>query len=166
MRTKEYRLSPFRIISLWSFPVLLVLLILPFAVIGVSLAGKIIALSFLSALLGAFAFLFFNHLPLARNTRLLIGYRQIQFICGDHISPVIPFTDITEIKGFVPPRSLWSSIIRWEIQTPAGRYTVSSLTISQFTFEQYFYNKIQGTTAVFPVIKENEVTPALIGQEA
>ena len=65
---------------------------------------------------GIFAFLFFNHLPLARKSELVIIGKTFQIIQGDN-SYLVNFSDIENIVEYSANRLPWGYIMKWKIKT-------------------------------------------------
>ena len=100
---------------------------------------------------GIFAFLFFNHLPLARKSELVIIGKTFQIIQGDNFY-LVNFSDIENIVEYSANRLPWGYIMKWKIKTNNTEILISSLTISQLNFERHFYTKIKHETKLLPTI--------------
>jgi hypothetical protein len=100
---------------------------------------------------GTFVFLFFNHLPLARQTELIIEGKQLTIIREGKIES-IHFSEITRIKEYSTAKLPWSSIKKWSISTNGKEYIISSLTISQLNFERHFHDKTETKVSFFPTL--------------
>jgi hypothetical protein len=153
----KYNLNAVRLISLWLAPTIFTAIILVF--IGADLArGQMLSWKagiawglFVLFAVGVFVYLFFNHLPLARQTQLIIEGKTIKCSQAGHDWQV-KVSDIEEIIEYSANRLPWSYIMKWTIKAGNKQITISSLTISQSNFERHFYNKITHKTSFFPTI--------------
>jgi hypothetical protein len=100
---------------------------------------------------GVFSFLFFNHLPLARQTELIIRGKTFEIIQRNQ-SFLFDVSEVSEVIEYSTPRLPWSSIVKWTLKAGSKEFTISSLTISQFNFEKHFYDKIKHETSLLPTI--------------
>lgn len=157
MNENTYRLNTLRIINLWFFPTLMFILCLfaffsKFNSLHDARVIDIVGLTFLLVFsVGIFVFLFFNHLPIARHTKLIVKSKQITIIQGEK-EAVIDFDSITKIEEYTANRLPWGRIVKWCISSNGKIYTISSLTISQLNFERHFHNKTDSKTNLFPMV--------------
>ena len=100
---------------------------------------------------GTFIFLFFNHLPLARQTELIIEGKQLTIV-REGEEEHIHFSEITGIKEYSTAKLPWSSIKKWHISANGKEYVVSSLIISQLNFERHFHDKTETKAPLFPTV--------------
>ena len=106
---------------------------------------------------GLFIYLFFNHLPLAKQTELAISRQgafvnQIKITQGGNIFST-NYNDIKEVIEYSSVKLPWSSIVKWVIITKDNQIMISSLTISQNNFERNFWDKINQKPHLLPKIK-------------
>lgn len=100
---------------------------------------------------GIFVFLFFNHLPHARRTEVVMTRSTFQIIQnGEEYS--CGRDEITEVIERSTYRIPWSHVIKWTIKTKDREFVISSLIISRLTFESYFWNKTRHVTAFFTLV--------------
>lgn len=100
---------------------------------------------------GLFVFLFFNHLPIARQTELSVKGKTFQIIQNKHCYSA-NFDDIKEIVEYSSKKLPWGFIMKWKIKVANNEIVVSSLTISQFNFKRHFHNKIKHKVSLLPTI--------------
>jgi hypothetical protein len=100
---------------------------------------------------GIFIFLFVNHLPLARQTELILSNKTLKIVQQGQ-SYSCNLSDIKEVFEYSTGRLPWSSIAKWIIKTDDREFVVSSLTISKLNFERYFWNKTKDKTSLFPML--------------
>ena len=100
---------------------------------------------------GTFVFLFFNHLPLARQTELIIKDKQL-IIVRDGKEERIDFSQITSIKEYTAKKLPWGFIMKWCLTANGEEYVISSLTISQLNFERHFHDKTETKVSLFPTV--------------
>lgn len=157
MATTEYKFNSSRLIALWFFPAFFLVLIAVLIYSKVSVGKELplfnmIALGiFFIAAVGPFAFLFFNHLSLAKKTVLTIDNNNIQVAQADQLFSA-SLDEIKTITEYSSKNTPWSFIIKWHIQTATQEVTVSSLTISKYNFHNYFSRKIVHEPTVLPKI--------------
>jgi hypothetical protein len=96
-------------------------------------------------------FLLLNDWPFARKTTLVIE-RQVLKLNVNGTDHSIPFADIKEIVVHTAGRLPWSAIVKWEIMTENDCFISCSLTISEFQFERFFFNKIRKQFVFMPII--------------
>lgn len=99
-----------------------------------------------------FAFLFFNHLKHANQTRLTIFIDKEMIIEQYGRRQQLSFSEIQEITERSISKFLWSGVFYWKIKTVDQVFIISSLTISRANFERYFYNRTDQQTDFFPVL--------------
>jgi hypothetical protein len=100
---------------------------------------------------GTFIFLFFNHLPLARQTELIIKGKQLTIV-REGKEERIHFSEITGIKMYTAKKLPWGFIMKWCLTANGKEYVISSLTISQLNFERHFHDKTETKVSVFPTV--------------
>jgi hypothetical protein len=100
---------------------------------------------------GTFVFLFFNHLPLARQTELMIEDKQLTII-REGKEERIHFSEITGIKMYTAKKLPWGFIMKWCLTANGKDYVISSLTISQLNFERHFHDKTKAQVSLFPTV--------------
>ena len=100
---------------------------------------------------GLFIFLFFNHLPLARQTQLIVVDKTFQIIQGDS-SYIGNLSEILEIIEYSSKKLPWGLVMKWNIKTAESEIVISSLTISQHSFQRHFKNKIKQKVSLMPTI--------------
>lgn len=157
MATTEYKFNISRLIALWFFPAFFLVLIAVLIYSKVSVGKELplfnmIALGiFFIAAVGPFAFLFFNHLALAKKTVITIADKNIQITqAGTNFSA--SFDEIKTITEYSSKSTPWSYIMKWKLQTATQEVTISSLTISKYNFHNHFGNKIVHEATVLPKI--------------
>ena len=154
---KRYRLNASRTVNLWFLPVFFLILTLFMFFMkngSVSQAPTIDIIGFtlfLIFVVGIFMFLFFNHLPLANRTEIIVKGKQFLIIQNGKEDST-NFDDITKIEEYTANRLPWGRIVKWCLTANDKTYTISSLTIAQLNFERYFYNKTVSRTTLFPTI--------------
>lgn len=159
MPEKEYRYTTKRVISLWSVPgwltAFMVFLILSGhdTIASVKWPEKIAWLLFFIFAVGPFSFLFFNHLRLAKDTRLIFRDNTLQVEQAGE-TYTVHFSDMEEIVEYSAWKLPWSSIMKWQIKTPGRRIVISSLTISEPAMDHFFWNKMKHKITLLPVINE------------
>lgn len=157
MTEKRYKFDTIRLINLWLLPtfftaLIIVLFYSKFDKFSQPKLIDIIAWSLLFVFaVGLFIFLFFNHISFARQTELVFFDKQLQLFQGDK-SSAIDFKDIKEIIEYSSKKLPWGHIMKWKIVTTDKEFVVSSLTISQFYFEKYFWGKIKHKVSLLPTI--------------
>ena len=153
----RYKYDTARFINLWLLPVLLTVLI--FVVLyskfnslrDLSVSDILFWIFFLLFSVGIFIFLYFNHLPLARQTELIISSKTFEIIQRSQ-SYSCDLGDIKEVIEYSTGRLPWSSIAKWIIKTNDREFVISSLTISKLNFERHFWNKTKDKTSLLPRI--------------
>ena len=157
MKEERYIFNTSRLITLWLLPIFFTFLILFFnyskfdSYKEFSLTDIIAWTIFFLFTVGLFIFLFLNHLPIARQTQLIIINKTFKIIQSDNYY-IANFNDIEEIVNYSANRLPWGYIMKWKIRTTDAEFTISSLTISQLNFERHFYNKIKYKTSLLPTI--------------
>lgn len=157
MTEKRYKFNTTRLISLWLLPTFFTFLILFLfyskvdGIKNLTLTGIIAWTLFFIFAVGLFVFLFFNHLPVARQTQLIIVDKTLQIIQGDR-SYSANFSDIEEIVEYSSKKLPWGFVMKWKIKIADKEIVVSSLTISQFNFERHFHNKIKHKVSLLPTL--------------
>ena len=162
MTETKYKFDTIRRLNLWLLPTLFLLLIAAaiYSKFNTSSQFKLIDIigwtSFFVFVVGIFMYLFFNHLPIARKAQLVItgvgtNDKGIEITQGDTFYATHS-SDIKEIVEYSTSKLPWSSIIKWKIITDDNQITISSLTISKYNFERYFWNKIKVKTSLLPTI--------------
>ena len=157
MRQNRYSLNFFRLLGVWSLPLLSLVLILflffaRFKTVNESKPVDVLVfVFFLIFFVGIFVFLFFNHLALARKTELVIEGQQLTIV-NDGKAEIISSSDILSIKEYTANRLPWGSVIKWNIAVKEKEYIISSLTISRLNFERHFHIKIETKTSLVPII--------------
>ena len=153
----RYRLTPYRLLVLWSLPIffLAFFLFLFFSKFGTIYEAKFIDILAFTLLIlfsvGTFVFLFFNHLPLARQTELIIQGKLLTIVRDGKVER-IDFSEITSIKEYTAKKLPWGFIMKWSLKTNEKEYIISSLTISQLDFERYFHDKTETKVSLFPTV--------------
>lgn len=153
----RYRFDTARCINLWLVPGLLCVLMFGFLFSRIDSWGDVSARDMLGWVLfftfstGIFIFLFFNHLPLARQTELIISDETFKIVQGEQ-SYSCDLSDIKEVFEYSTGRLPWSSIAKWIIKTGDREFKVSSLTISKLNLERHFWNKTKDKTSLFPML--------------
>ena len=144
-------------INLWLLPVLLTILMIIFIISKVDSLGDLTWVEILGWVCffifsaGMFLFLFFNHLPIAKQTELIITNKNFEIIQqGQTYSGEL--NDITEVVEYSTGRLPWSSIAKWIVKTGDREIVISSLTISKSNFKRYFWNKTIDKTSLLPTL--------------
>jgi hypothetical protein len=154
----RYRITPYRLLVLWSLPIFFLTFILlvffsKFDTIYEARRIDIIAFTLLILFsVGTFVFLFFNHLPLARQTELVIQGKLLTIIRGGKVER-INYSEITSIKEYSAKRLPWGFIMKWSLKTNEKEYIISSLTISQLNFERHVNDKTETKVLLFPKVE-------------
>lgn len=157
MTEKKYIFNATRLITLWLLPTFFTFLILFLIYSKVDSIKNltwtdIIAWTFFFIFaVGLFVFLFFNHLPFARQTQLIILDKTFKIIQGNRCISA-KFSDIEEIVEYSSRKLPWGFIMKWKIKIADKEIVISSLTISQHDFEQYFWSKIKHKVSLMPTI--------------
>ncbi len=121
---------------------------------NISKAKPVVIIGFTLLILfsvGIFAFLFFNHLPLARQTELIIDGKRLTIV-REGKEESIHFSEITGIKEYTAKKLPWGFIMKWCLTAKGKEYVISSLTISQLNFERHFHDKTETKVSVFPTV--------------
>jgi hypothetical protein len=153
----RYHFNLSRFLSLWSLPIILLAMLTflffsKYEKLNEAKSVQLLALSlFMLFCVGPFAFLFFNHLPLARRTMLIIK-DKILYILIDGQQEKIEFLEIKNITEYSTAKLPWSSIRKWIISANEKEYVISSLTISNLNFERHFYDKIETKVSFLPMV--------------
>jgi hypothetical protein len=158
MKTENrYHFNLFRFLSLWSLPIFFLamftfLFFSKYEKLNEAKPVHLLALSlFMLFCLGPFAFLFFNHLTLARHTTIVIKDKMLCIqIYGEE--ELIDFLEIKNITEHSTAKLPWSSIRKWTISANEKEYVISSLTISKLNFERHFYDKIETKVSLLPMV--------------
>jgi hypothetical protein len=155
-KEKTYRLNFLRILATSLIPIFglvfsCFLVFYKFKKADVNLLDLTSLVLFLTYTTGIYLFIFFNHLPTARQTRLEVTNKEIFIIQNGKKIKIIP-DQIEEISECSTMRLPWSSLKLWRIKTVEEKFNVTSLIISPREFERYFWNKIRSKTKVFPLI--------------
>ena len=138
MKESRYKFDAVRLISLWLLPLLLMFFIVVFLLSSfdsfrdLSWADILWWSFFFMFSVGVFTFLFFNHLPLAMQTELIIGTKTFNIIQRDK-SHSCDLSEIEEVIEYSSGRLPWSSIVKWVIIVDNKEFIISSLTISRWT---------------------------------
>ncbi|HYH16969.1 MAG TPA: hypothetical protein VD794_17170 [Flavisolibacter sp.] len=157
MTEKRYRFNFYRLLALWSLPTffLVFTIFLFFSKFNsVSHAQPIDIIGFTFLLLfsvGIFIILFFNHLPSALKTELVLKGKQLTIVRNGR-EETINFVDIAAIKLYTAKKLPWGFIMKWCLTAKDKDYIISSLTISQLDFERYFHDKTEVKVSLFPKI--------------
>ncbi len=150
----RYELDKARIFNLWLMPatfstdILVAFFSRYKSVPQITVVEVVVWTGLMICVLGVFVFLFFNHLPIAKQTKLLvIGVgivdKEIQITQGGTLFKM-RFSEIKDVIEYSTSTRLpWSPIIKWEIISTSHQVTLSSLTISSGNFERHFWNKIR-----------------------
>jgi hypothetical protein len=154
---ERYIFNASRLITLWLLPIfftflILFLIYLKFDSTNELTLTDIIAWTLFSTFaVGFFVFLFFNHLPFAKQTELIVVDKNFKIIQGDN-SYLTNYGEIKEIVEYSSNKLPWSLIMKWKIKLSEREIIISSLTISKFNFERHFYGKIKHETSLLPTI--------------
>jgi hypothetical protein len=153
MLKKIFRVSTYRLISLWIVPAILAGIVIFFIAAEDKSLSEMegIKIGFYSLMLlvtlGNFGFLFFNHLPFASATQLtfegdsmeITQYGKSRKLDLGDIVKLIQYSSDNEYSSSRYP---WGSIIKWRIITNTEIITVSSLTISKNELKKYTKKEI------------------------
>ena len=155
MTRNRYKFDNARLINLWLLPVLFTILIIVIlyskfdSLRDISVIDSLVWAFFFMFSVGIFIFLYFNHLPLARQTELIVSSKTFEIIQGSE-SYSCSLGDITQVTEYSTARLPWSSIAKWKVKANDREFVISSLTISKLNFERYFFNKTNQKTSLFP----------------
>lgn len=157
MTKNRYKFDFSRLVNLWLLPVLFIVITLVFIFSKYNsfedLSAKdILGLTFFFLFsAGAFIILFFNHLPIAKKTELIITNNTLEITQGDD-KYSCNLAEIEEVVEYSTGRLPWSSIAKWIIKVNDREFVISSLTISKLNFERHFWNHTKDKTSLFPTL--------------
>ncbi len=106
---------------------------------------------FFTFFVGIFGLLFFNHLPIAKQTELVLS-RKIFRINQGGKQYSYDMNEIDEVIEYSTGRLPWSSIIKWKLKVDNIEFVVSSLTISKINFDRHFWNITKEKLSLFPML--------------
>ncbi len=153
---KEYKLNKCRIASLWMIPILL-LLIIGFFIFITDKTFSIVFLIVVAVLFtGPFFHLYFNHLKLAANTKIIFEGENVVIIQNEDtysfsMNEIVQVIEYSSQNKMSEP--MWGNILKWEIITNGKSLEISNLTISKSDFEKHFKSTITHRYQYFPFIR-------------
>ncbi len=153
----KFKMDVFRLITHLSIPFLILLMIASLLYFKYNAAESLSLEGFLTILLIVILFLvpwlilFINHLKFAKGKALFLDRTKITFLQNGQEETIL-FSDIKKVTKYYASRMPWRGIVKWEIETVSKHYWVSSLTISLFNFERFFYDKTSCSMNLFPLL--------------